>query len=254
LNLVNNARDAMPKGGVVTIATSQLTLWENAGEAYPGIPRGVYTVLTVRDTGCGMPPEVMERIFEPFFTTKEVGKGTGLGLSTVYGLIAQIGGHIRVASQPGQGTRFTILLPAVEPAAEAAGPARPATDALTGNETILLAEDEPAVRKVLHAALREKGYRVLEAEGGQAALQACRDYAGPIHLAVVDLVMPAMGGRDLVRQLIPRYPNLKVLYMSGYADQPMDSQELPDSIKAFLQKPFSSEILLRKVRDLLNGF
>nr|MBI3611828.1 response regulator [Nitrospirota bacterium] len=254
LNLVNNARDAMPKGGVATIATSQLTLRENAGEAYPGIPRGAYTVLTVRDTGCGMPPEVMERIFEPFFTTKEVGKGTGLGLSTVYGLIAQIGGHIRVASQPRQGTRFTILLPAVEQAAETAGPERPATDLLTGSDTILLVEDEPEVRKLLAATLRAKGYQVLEAEDGQAALRLCHGHVGPVHLAAVDLVMPEMGGRDLIRHLIVRYPNLKVLYMSGYTDEPVDLQELPDSIKAFMQKPFSSEVLLRTVRDLLDGF
>ncbi|TAJ09345.1 MAG: response regulator [Nitrospirae bacterium] len=252
LNLVNNARDAMPKGGVVTIATSQLTLWENAGEAYPGIPRGAYVRLTVRDTGCGMQPEVLARIFEPFFTTKEVGKGTGLGLSTVYGLIAQTGGHIRVASQPGQGTCFTILLPAVVQAADELSPEKSSTGPLTGTETILIAEDELAVRKVLRAALREKGYRVLEAEDGQAALQVCRDHAGPIHLAVVDLVMPTLGGQALVQRLVPRYPNLKVLYMSGYTDQPVDLRELSDANRAFLQKPFSSDLLLRTVRSLLD--
>ena len=253
LNLVNNARDAMPTGGRLAIATARLILSEGAPGEYRGIPRGVYAMVTVRDTGCGMPPEIVERIFEPFFTTKEVGKGTGLGLSTVYGLIAQIGGYIRVASRPGQGTCFTILLPAVVQTTDDLGLEKPSDGPLTGSETILLAEDEPAVRQVLQTALRAKGYRVLEAENGQAALRLCQSHVGPVHLAVVDLVMPEMGGRDLVRHLIVRYPNLKVLYMSGYTDQPVDLQEQPDLIKAFLQKPFSSEVLLRAVRGLLDA-
>ncbi len=253
LNLVNNARDAMQAGGRLAIATAQVTLSDKAPEEYRGIPRGTYAMITVRDTGCGMPPEIVERIFEPFFTTKEVGKGTGLGLSTVYGLIAQIGGYIRVASRPGQGTCFTILLPAVVQAVDDLGMEKPADGPLMGTETILLAEDEPAVRQVLHAALRAKGYQVLEAEDGQAALQVCRDHAGPIHLAVVDLVMPMLGGQGLVRHLAPRYPNLKILYMSGYTDQPVDLHELPAASKAFLQKPFSSEVLLRAVRGLLDA-
>jgi len=252
LNLVNNARDAMPSGGVLTIATANRLLRGDRDAEYPGIPQGVYATLKVRDTGCGMPPAVLERIFEPFFTTKEVGKGTGLGLSTVYGLIAQIGGHIRVTSRPGQGTCFTILLPAVRQVVDDLGMEKPSDGPLTGTETILLAEDESAVRQVLHAALGAKGYQVLEAENGQAALQVCRDHAGPIHLAIVDLVMPMLGGQGLVRQLAPRYPNLKILYMSGYTDQPVDLQELPDVKKAFLQKPFSSEVLLRTVRGLLD--
>ncbi|MDE3223883.1 MAG: response regulator [Nitrospirota bacterium] len=252
LNLVNNARDAMPEGGLVTIATRHLILRDGAPEEYPGIPRGAYAMLTVRDTGCGMSPEVLERIFEPFFTTKEVGKGTGLGLSTVYGLIAQIGGHIRVASQPGRGACVTILLPAVDKAMDAVGQDLSSAGPLSGTETILVAEDEPAVRKVLHAALSAKGYRVLEAADGRAALQVCQDRSGPIHLAVVDLVMPGMGGLDLIRHLVPRYPNLKVVYMSGYTDQPVDLQDLPHLAKAFLQKPFSSDVFLRTVRNLLD--
>ena len=252
LNLVNNARDAMPTGGRLAIATARLILSEGAPGEYRGIPRGVYAMVTVRDTGCGMPPEIVERIFEPFFTTKEVGKGTGLGLSTVYGLIAQIGGYIRVASRPGQGTCFTILLPAVVQTTDDLGLEKPSDGPLTGSETILLAEDEPAVRQVLQTALRAKGYRVLEAENGQAALRLCQSHVGPVHLAVVDLVMPEMGGRDLVRHLIVRYPNLKVLYMSGYTDQPVDLQEQPDLIKAFLQKPFPPDVLLRAVRELLD--
>nr|MBI3611829.1 response regulator [Nitrospirota bacterium] len=251
LNLVNNARDAMPEGGLVTIATVRL-VQAGADQTYRGIPNGTYAVLTVRDTGCGIQPGIVERIFEPFFTTKEVGKGTGLGLSTVYGLITQAGGHIRVASRPGHGTCFTILLPAVDQVMEAAATEKSSAGPLTGTETVLIAEDEPAVRKVLHAALRAKGYRVLEAEDGQAALQVCRGYAGPIHLALVDLVMPKLGGHDLVLQLVPRYPNLKIIYMSGYTDQPVDLQALPDVRKAFLQKPFSSEVLLRTVRGLLD--
>ncbi|MBM4133642.1 MAG: response regulator [Nitrospira sp.] len=252
LNLVNNARDAMPNGGVLTITTANRVLQENGDEEYPEIPCGVYAMLAVRDTGCGMSPEVAERIFEPFFTTKEVGKGTGLGLSMVYGLIAQSGGHIRVVSRPGQGTLMTILLPAVAQNLEAAGSSPPPAGPLTGTETILIAEDEPAVRKLLQAALGAKGYRVLQAENGQAALRVCRDHAGPIHLAVVDLVMPEMGGRELARKLVLRYPNLKILYMSGYTDQPLDLEELPDSRKAFLLKPFASEDLLRILRDLLD--
>ena len=252
LNLVNNARDAMPNGGVLTITTANRFLQGSGDEGYPGIPRGSYVMLAVRDSGCGMSPEIVERIFEPFFTTKEVGKGTGLGLSMVYGLIAQSGGHIRVVSRPGQGTLMTILLPAMAQVLETAGLAKPSSGPLTGTETILIAEDEPAVRKLLQATLRAKGYQVLEAEDGQAALRVCRDHAGPVHLAVVDLVMPEMGGRDLVRKLVLRYPNLKVLYMSGYTDQPLDLEELPDSRKAFLLKPFASEDLLRILRDLLD--
>ncbi|MFM8551583.1 MAG: ATP-binding protein [Nitrospiraceae bacterium] len=250
LNLVNNARDAMPHGGVLTLATAAVT----RPAAAPGVvPPGSYARLTVRDTGCGMPPEIVARIFEPFFTTKEVGKGTGLGLSTVYGLIAQIGGYIQVASQPGQGTTFTILLPAAKAAGADEGPETPTAGPVTGTETSLLAEDEPAVRAVLQQALRAKGYRVLVAGDGRAALQVCRNHEGPVHLAVVDLVMPELGGRELVQQLLPRYPHLKVLYMSGYTDEPLDLQELPDSIKAFLQKPFASDLLLRTVRTLLDG-
>jgi len=147
---------------------------------------------------------------------------------------------------------MTILLPAVAQNLEAAGSSPPPAGPLTGTETILIAEDEPAVRKLLQAALGAKGYRVLQAENGQAALRVCRDHAGPIHLAVVDLVMPEMGGRELARKLVLRYPNLKILYMSGYTDQPLDLEELPDSRKAFLLKPFASEDLLRILRDLLD--
>lgn len=253
LNLVNNARDAMPTGGRLTITTAHLHLEGGTDDAYRGIPRGAYAKLTVGDTGCGMPPEVLDRIFEPFFTTKEVGEGTGLGLSMVYGLITQMGGYTRVASRLGQGSRFTILLPAVDQAVAESSPEQPAAGPLTGTETILLAEDEPAVRQVVQAALRSKGYRVLEAEHGRAALTVCRNHGGPIHLAVVDLVMPELGGRDLVRALAPRYPNLKVLYMSGYTDQPVELQESPAVRMAFLQKPFSSDLLLRTVQDLLDG-
>lgn len=253
LNLVNNARDAMPTGGRLTITTAHLHLEGGADDVYRGFPRGAYAKLTVGDTGCGMPPEVLDRIFEPFFTTKEVGEGTGLGLSMVYGLITQMGGYTRVASRPGQGSRFTILLPAVDQAVAESSPEQPEAGPLTGTETILVAEDEPAVRQVVQAALRSKGYRVLEAEHGRAALTVCRSHGGPIHLAVVDLVMPELGGRDLVRELALRYPNLKVLYMSGYTDQPVELQESPAVRMAFLQKPFSSDLLLRTVQDLLDG-
>ncbi|MDE3035844.1 MAG: response regulator, partial [Nitrospirota bacterium] len=228
LNLVNNARDAMPTGGLLTMTTRHLMLQGSPDDKeYAEIPPGSYAMVSVRDTGCGMPPEILERIFEPFFTTKELGKGTGLGLSTVYGLIAQIGGHIRVASQPGQGTCVTILLPEVGQVLDESASQPSAVGPLTGTETILIAEDEPAVRKLLQGALQAKGYRVLEAADGQAALQVCQDHSGPIHLAVIDLVMPGMGGRDLIRRLVPRHPNLKILYMSGYTDQPVDLEDRP---------------------------
>ncbi|MDE3118799.1 MAG: response regulator [Nitrospirota bacterium] len=254
LNLVNNARDAMPTGGLLTMTTRHLMLQGSPDDKeYAELPPGSYAMVSVRDTGCGMPPEILERIFEPFFTTKELGKGTGLGLSTVYGLIAQIGGHIRVASQPGQGTCVTILLPEVGQVLDESASQPSAVGPLTGTETILIAEDEPAVRKLLQGALQAKGYRVLEAADGQAALQVCQDHSGPIHLAVIDLVMPGMGGRDLIRRLVPRHPNLKILYMSGYTDQPVDLEDRPDSVKGFLQKPFPPDVLLRAVRERLDA-
>jgi CheY-like chemotaxis protein len=194
------------------------------------------------------------RIFEPFFTTKEPGKGTGLGLSTVYGIVQQSGGFVEVESEPGSGTTFRVLLPAVDADAEPerAAPV-PAPDAASGTETVLLAEDEVAVRVLVRRVLDRAGYRVLEAESGPAALALLDAETGPVHLLLTDVVMPGMSGPELAARVTPRFPAMRVLYISGYTDEAIVQHGVLDPSVSFLEKPFTPEILLRKIREVVGA-
>ncbi|MCI0702738.1 MAG: ATP-binding protein, partial [Planctomycetia bacterium] len=250
LNLAVNAKDAMPRGGKLTIETRGLRLREEDRALYPDLPQGRYVQLAVSDTGVGMSEEVKSRLFEPFFTTKEQGKGTGLGLAVVHGAVKQSGGRVDVYSELGIGTTFKILLPAVTAAVPASGTVRLAPK---GAETVLLVEDEAGVRKFGRLALETQGYTVLEAAGGEEALRIAERHAGPIHLLVTDVVMPRMGGREVAEAVRARHAGLKVLYVSGYTDDAVVRHGIVDETDAFLQKPFTPLALARKVRMVLDG-
>jgi CheY-like chemotaxis protein len=253
LNLAANARDAMPSGGRLTIKTSLIYLDRSHGPGQTGIKTGAYVQLLVADTGHGMDETTQGRIFEPFFTTKEVGKGTGLGLSTVYGIVQQSGGDIEVVSEPGCGTTFRIHLPLVDAPASAPETSKPTQAVHYGNETILLVEDEPGVRALASAVLQSLGYRVLEASGGHEALARAVRHESPIDMVVTDLVMPGMGGREVVAQLTERDPGLRVLYMSGFSPDAPIGQRAVDEQVAFLSKPFAPMELAQKVREVLDS-
>ena len=214
---------------------------------------GHYVQLTVADTGYGMDAATRDHIFEPFFTTKEVGQGTGLGLSTVYGIVRQSGGHIWVYSEPGQGTTFKIYLPKVAAETESALPG-PETAALhTGNETILLVEDDDGVREIAGRILRQSGYQILPARDGQEALQVCQEFQGTIHLVLSDLVMPGLNGRELMLRLASLRPGIKVAFMSGYAADGILDRDLFGTGVAFIQKPFEARALTTKIWELLHA-
>ncbi len=252
VNLAVNARDAMPGGGTLTIETANVDLDEAYTREHPGASPGPHVLVAVTDTGTGIAPEVREHLFEPFFTTKEVGKGTGLGLATVYGIVKQSGGCIYVYSEPGQGAIFKVFLPRVDGAVDpwrgdaAAGPTP------GGSETVLVAEDEAAVRGLLCQVLAAKGYAVLEAANGAEALGVAEGHPGPIHLVVADVVMPDLGGRELAERLRLGRPGLRVLYVSGYTDDAILRRGALEPGAAFLQKPFSPAALARKVREVLD--
>ncbi|HVK15037.1 MAG TPA: response regulator [Gemmataceae bacterium] len=253
LNLAVNARDAMPGGGRLTVGTAEVGLAAGDPALDADCPPGRYVRLTVADTGTGMPPDVQARIFEPFFTTKAPGKGTGLGLATVYGIVKLAGGSIRVASTVGKGTTFTVYVPAAPGGATAPAATATAGPVARGDETILLVEDEPAVRKLARIALEAKGYRVLEAGNGMKALQEAERYSGPIHLLVTDVVMPEMGGRQLAEALSAKRPGVKILYMSGYTDDAVVRHGVSEAADRFLQKPFGPAALTAKVRAVLDS-
>ncbi|MFO0965381.1 MAG: PAS domain S-box protein [Gemmataceae bacterium] len=251
INLAVNARDAMPQGGKLTIETANVEVDATYVQMRPEAKPGRYVMLAVSDTGCGMTEEVKAHIFEPFFTTKAQGKGTGLGLATVYGIIKQSGGLIYVYSEPGQGTSFKIYLPAVEEpmlTAKSLHDLRPAT---SGNETILLVEDEDAVRGITRMALQMHGYKVLETSRGEEALRLCEQHQEPIHLLLTDVVMPGMSGRQVAEALRSRRPAMKVLFVSGYTDDAVVRHGLVEAETAFLQKPFTPISLAAKVRAVL---
>jgi PAS domain S-box-containing protein len=251
LNLAVNARDAMPSGGVLSVATANVEMDSVAAQALFPLKPGPYVLMTFSDTGIGMDAQTQAHIFEPFFTTKETGKGTGLGLAMVYGIVKQSGGYIWVYSEVGKGATFKIYLPRSEDELDGSGPGRSRVEAQHGTETLLLVEDEDAVRSLVRNVLREKGYRVLEASGGEEALEFSELYAGRIDLLVTDVVMPQMNGRELARRLLNVRPQIKVLYISGYTENAVWFQNGLDSSGAFLQKPFSPEALARKVREVL---
>jgi CheY-like chemotaxis protein len=250
MNLVVNAKDAMPAGGNLTIQTQSIVVDESHRRGQTFIRPGKYVLLSVRDTGMGMDKETQSRIFEPFFTTKEKGKGTGLGLSTVYGIVKQSGGYVMVQSEIERGTTFHIYLPRVNGVAEKHAAPVPHT-ALGGTETVLLVEDEESVRQLVRDTLSAKGYCVIEAEDGEAGLAAASLHDGKIDLLITDVVMPGMGGRELVKQLAQLRPEAKVLYLSGYTEDAILSDGTIDHGAAFLQKPFTLQNLSRKVRDVL---
>ena len=254
LNLVVNARDAMPTGGTLTIETRRMSQPAHAQGRDPEIPRGDYVALTISDSGEGMDEQVRTRVFEPFFTTKGPGKGTGLGLATVHGIVQQMNGHITVASARGRGTTFRIFLPQ---AAGAAGqPARPPSGARVmpaGTETLLLAEDEEPVRALAAQILRSCGYTVLEAPNGAVALERAAAFDGTIHLLVSDVVMPLLGGRELAERMVALRPGCKVLFLSGYTDDAVLRHGVLEAEFAFLQKPFTPPVLAQKVRAVLDA-
>jgi two-component system, cell cycle sensor histidine kinase and response regulator CckA len=252
MNLVVNARDAMPDGGKLTIETAEMELDRSYAEQHSDVAPGKYVVLAVTDTGIGMTPDVKARIFEPFFTTKGAGQGTGLGLSTVYGIVNQSGGHIVLYSEPGHGTSFKICLPRVDEAPEPAPPPADGAPAASGSETILLVEDEEIVRRLARNVLSEKGYRVLEAVDGKSAVDICNAHLGPIDLLLTDLVMPGMSGRDLALYIHATRPSTKVLFMSGYSEGAVIHQGMLEEHTPFLSKPFSPDALVRHVRETLD--
>jgi PAS domain S-box-containing protein len=251
MNLIVNARDAMPQGGRLVIETANVVVDEELAQEHGFQQPGNYVRLSVADNGIGMDAETQLRIFEPFFTTKEIGKGTGLGLSTVYGVITQSGGVVEVQSQVGQGTTFDVYLPAIQEPVPKEKPHSQVDADFRGTETILLVEDEEALRKLTRDLLINKGYKLLEAESPESAIQIARQYTGPIDLLLTDVVMPRMNGPDLARKLLATRPTLKIVYMSGYAGS-KPSQVL-DPHAVLLAKPFKTKLLLRKLRETLTS-
>jgi two-component system, cell cycle sensor histidine kinase and response regulator CckA len=253
MNLVVNARDAMPRGGTITIQTSNMEMDEAFVQQHAGTKTGSCVVLTVSDTGAGMDEQTASRAFDPFFTTKEVNKGTGLGLSTVYGIVKQSGGHISVESAPGEGARFSIYLPRVKEAATAKNWEKKSAPPARGNETILLVEDAAPLREVTREFLKEAGYAVLEAADAADALETAERYSAEISLLVTDVVLPGINGHALAERLMLRRPGMKVLYISGYTDDVTVRHCVSQSEVAFLGKPFTQDALARKVRDILDA-
>jgi signal transduction histidine kinase/CheY-like chemotaxis protein len=250
VNLAVNARDAMPGGGRLNFALSNMSL-DDSRSASRGLTPGRYVRLEVSDTGCGMPADVVSRIFEPFFTTKEEGRGTGLGLATVYGIVQQSGGAIRVESRPGHGTTFQIDLPRCEAQEAAPINAPPPMRSTSGSETVLLVEDDARVRALVSTMLGRSGYNVLDADGGERALEIIRTHRGNIDLLLTDVVMPTMNGRVLAERLQALSPATRVLFMSGYSDEAIMRAGVQAADVGFLQKPFSSAALAAKIREIL---
>jgi signal transduction histidine kinase len=253
MNLVVNARDAMPNGGNLTIATNRVTLDESDTRTHPGAMPGDYVMLSVSDTGTGMTGEVKARLFEAFFTTKPSGKGTGLGLATCQTIVQQSGGHIGVYSEVGKGTTFKIYFPRVDQPLDAVAQAIKAEPLPRGTETLLVVEDEPSVRHLVTDVLEAQGYKVLRANNGQDALRVAREHKGAaIRLVVTDVIMPLMGGKVMAEWLKATYPDLKILFTSGYTEDAMTRRGMIEAEVEFLPKPYAPATLARKVRGMLD--
>jgi two-component system cell cycle sensor histidine kinase/response regulator CckA len=252
MNLVVNARDAMPHGGKLVLETRNVELDAEYAAVHAGATPGSYVMLALTDTGVGMTKEVQARVFEPFFTTKEKGKGTGLGLSTVFGIVKKRGGHVWLYSEPGKGTTFRVYLPRTGASSDRISSIPPSIGGVKGSETILLVEDDEQVRGVACSILRRQGYRVLEASNGGEALMACEQHPSPIHLLLTDVVLPRMSGRQLADRLLALRPEMKLLFMSGYTDEAIHQGAVLDSGATCLQKPLTPDMLSRTVREVLD--
>ena len=254
MNLVLNARDAMPDGGKLTIVTANVDVGENGITGSPDAAPGRYVLLTVADTGIGMDEQTAKKVFEPFFTTKEPGKGTGLGLSTVYGIVRQSGGWIQVRSELGHGASFDVYLPQTDAVAAPERDVATSTETRNGDETVLVVEDQEDVRRLIRGILEAHGYHVLEAANGPAALVLAGEHtAEEIHLLLTDVVMPRMNGKDLFEKLRVLRPQSKVLFMSGYTADVVLRRGVREQDVAYLPKPFSPDSLAAKVREVLTG-
>jgi CheY-like chemotaxis protein len=253
LNLVVNARDAMPQGGRLTIETTTVDIDDAFVEHHVGIRPGPHVLLTVSDTGEGMDEETLEHIFEPFFTTKAKGKGTGLGLATVYGIVQQSNGNVWVYSEPGQGTTFKIYLPQIDRSRHRSGDDDAAGKEKKGSETILVIEDENTVRIVTVSNLRKAGYNVLAASDGEEALRIASEHKGPIALVLTDVVMPRMNGPEVLKRLQEKFPTIKGVYMSGHADDALAHHGVIEEGLAFIEKPFTRDELGKRIREVLDG-
>jgi len=252
MNLAVNARDAMPKGGKLTVTTANTTLDKNHLKNFPDMGAGDYVMLAIADTGTGMSEEVKAHLFEPFFTTKPPGTGTGLGLATCFGIVKQNTGHINVHSELGSGTTFKIYFPQVQSAIEPLRVRNQPTEAAGGNETVLLVEDEPVVRELAVATLREKGYTVVEAGNGEEGLRLAQQHDGKIDLVLTDVVMPVMGGKEMADALRTSHPDTKVLFTSGYTEDALGHHGVLRPGILFLPKPYLTATLARKVREVLD--
>jgi CheY-like chemotaxis protein len=250
MNLAINSRDAMPSGGKLVIETANVDLDDTYGRQHLGAKPGPHVMLAVSDTGIGMDADTLSHIFEPFFTTKETGKGTGLGLSMVYGIIKQSNGYIMAYSEPGRGTTFKIYLPRTE---ESVSPPHKEVEVRRGTETVLVVEDEPALRELTCVLLEDAGYKVLESSGAEDAWETAKDLERKIDLLLTDIVMPRLDGRELANQLVSLRPNLKVLFMSGYTDDVIVYRGALAQGTMLVQKPFTKSTLLRKVRETLDS-
>jgi CheY-like chemotaxis protein len=251
MNLGVNAQDAMPRGGTLTLETANIELDEHYAKSHLGVEPGQYVVLTVTDTGTGMAPQVRARLFEPFFTTKEVGRGTGLGLATVHAIVTRSGGSVTVASEVGKGTSFKVYFPRADADEMVAEAPSLVARTHTGTETVLVVEDADGLRELTRRLLQREGYSVLLAENAAKAVQLFEQHPS-INVVLTDVVMPGGSGPELTSRLVERRPNLKVIYMSGHTDEAIVQHGVLKSGIAFLHKPFSSEALGRKIREVLD--
>ncbi|MCK5033348.1 MAG: response regulator, partial [Calditrichia bacterium] len=249
-----NARDAMPGVGKLTIETANFDIDKDYIKNHlPAAQPGCYMMLSISDNGCGMDKATQAKIFDPFFTTKELGKGTGLGLSTVYGIVKQNKGYIWVYSEPGQGTTFKIYFPCVDKTVQVEKRVHFSAKSLEGSEVILIVDDDPGIRELSRDTLSSYGYNILEAENGEEALAICNEHKAPIHLIITDVVMPKMGGRELEKNISRLYPEIKVLFVSGYTDNAMLQHGVLEEGVAFLEKPFRPVALAQKAREVLDS-